>query len=314
MSVKGRLVPAKHGREQMPLKGKGFDRMDDEVTYTASMDGKIEMQNDRIVVLPVHEVSGNAELAEGNIDFRGDIVIHGNVESGVNIRATGSITIDGVAEACMLEAGKDIILRGGMLGGNKASVKTKGAITAKFFEFTNILCEGDLQADVLMDCSVICHGQIRLTGRKGSIIGGKVQAIRGLIATSLGNDAEKRTEIFVGAGIDVYSRLRVMEKKFEILSKERGVSYTNDPRRTSLLRIKIKDSAMLASDEEEVRKLRILAESSRGACVSVIQEIYPGVIINMDELKLALKNMATGVEFYKLPDKIGTRPCSAAVE
>ena len=65
---------------------------------------------------------------------------------------------------------------------------------------------------------------------------------------------------------------------------------------------------------EEVRKLRILAESSRGACVSVIQEIYPGVIINMDELKLALKNMATGVEFYKLPDKIGTRPCSAGVE
>jgi len=103
-------------------------------------------------------------------------------------------------------------------------------------------------------------------------------------------------------------------EKFEILSKERGVSYTNDPRRTSLLRIKIKDSAMLASDEEEVRKLRILAESSKGACVSVLQEIYPGVIINMDELKLALKNMATGVEFYKLPDKIGTRPCSAGVE
>ena len=129
----------------------------------------------------------------------------------------------------------------------------------------------------------------------------------------------------------MYSRLRVMEKKiettreelakieeglekFEILSKERGVSYTNDPRRTSLLRIKIKDSAMLASDDEEVRKLRILAESSKGACVSVIQEIYPGVIINMDELKLALKNMATGVEFYKLPDKIGTRRCSAGVE
>lgn len=93
--------------------------MDDEVTYTASMDGKIEMQNDRIVVLPVHEVSGNAELAEGNIDFRGDIVIHGNVESGVSIRATGSITIDGVAEACMLEAGKDIILRGGMLAATR---------------------------------------------------------------------------------------------------------------------------------------------------------------------------------------------------
>ena len=193
-----------------------------------------------------------------------------------------------------------------MLGGNKASVKTKGAITRKFFEFTNILCEGDLQADVLMDCSVICHGQIRLTGRKGSIIGGKVQAIRGLIATSLGNDAEKRTEIFVGAGIDVYSRLRVMEKKiettreelakieeglekFEILSRSVASATRTIGAGRRRFGLRSKDSAMLASDEEEVRKLRILAESSRGACVSVIQEIYPGVIINMDELKLALK-------------------------
>ena len=148
---------------------------------------------------------------------------------------------------------------------------------------------------------------------------------------SLGNDAEKHTEISVGAGIDVYSRMRIMEKKiettredlakievglekFEILAKERGVSYTNDPRRTSLLRVKIRDSATLAADEEELRKLHILAENSRGACVSVVREIYPGVIINMDELKITLKNMATGVEFYKLPDKIGTRPCSAGVE
>ena len=80
------------------------------------------MQNDRIVILPIHEVQGNAELSSGNIDFRGDVVIHGGVESGVKIRATGSITIDGVVEACTLEAGKDIILRSGMLGGNKASV------------------------------------------------------------------------------------------------------------------------------------------------------------------------------------------------
>lgn len=331
VTVKGRALAAKPGREQMPIKGKGFERMNDNLTYTASIDGKIEMQNDRIVILPVHEVYGNAELAGGNIDFRGDIVIHGNVESGLMIRATGSITVDGVVEACKLEAGKDIILRSGMLGGNKASVKTKGNITAKFFEFTHIECEGDLSADVLMDCEVSCQGKVVLNGSRGSIIGGKVHAIRGVVASTLGNDVEKRTEVFVGAGVEVYSRLRVLEKKiettkqeiakieeglnqFEILQKERGVSYATDPRRTALLRAKIKDTAVLASDEEEAKKLRILSEASRGACVSVIKEVYPGVVINIDEMKFTLKNVGKGIEFFKMPDKIATRPCYHGVE
>lgn len=331
MTVKGKIVTAKRGREQMPIKGKGFERTEDNLTYTAAIDGKIEMQNDRIVILPVHEVNGNAELAGGNIDFRGDIVIHGNVESGLVIRATGTITVDGIVEACTLEAGKDIILRSGMLGGNKASVKTKAGITAKFFEFTNIECEGNLQADVLMDCTVKCKGQVILDGTRGSIIGGKIHAVRGVRVSTLGNDAEKRTEIYVGAGIDVYSRVHMLEKKIEVtqqeldkveeglkrfdtLQKERGVDYTNDPRRTALLRAKIKDAAILASDNEELRKLRILAEGSRGACVAVIKEVYPGVVINIDELKFTLKNVGTRIEFFKMPDKIATRPCYVNVE
>lgn len=331
MTVKGKIITAKHGREQMPIKGKGFERMNDNLTYTASIDGKIEMQNDRIVILPVHEVYGNAELSAGNIDFRGDIVIHGTVESGVVIRATGSITVDGVVEACTLEAGKEIILRSGMLGGNKASVKTKGNITAKFFEFTHIECEGDLQADVLMDCDVQCQGRVILNGSRGSIIGGRIHAIRGVEVSTLGNEAEKRTEIFVGAGIEVYSRLHVLEKKievtqeelnkiedgltqFETLQKERGVDCSADPRRTALLRAKIKDTAILASDTEEAKKLRVLAEGSRGACVSVIKEVYPGVVINIDEMKFTLKNIGRGIEFFKMPDKIATRPCYAGVD
>lgn len=331
VTVKGKVLQAKRAREQMPIKGKGFARLDDNLTYKALMDGKIEMQNGRIVILPIHELHGNAELGSGNIDFRGDVVIHGNVENGVSIKATGSITIDGVVEACVLEAGTDIILRSGMLGGNKASVKAKGNITAKFFEFTKISCEGNLQADVLMDSDVVCQGEVVMNGPRGSIIGGTIHAIRGVTVSTLGNDAEKRTDINVGAGVEVYSRVRVLEKKiettqielekieeglaqFDLLQAERGVSYANDPRRMALLRVKIRDTATCASDKEELRKLRNLAEGSRGACVSVIREVYPGVIINIDEMKFTLKNMATGIEFYKQPDKIATRPCYKGVE
>ena len=330
-NVKGKPIQAKKGRDQMPIKGKGFEVQPDGVTYVATVDGKIEMQNNRIVILPVYEISGNAEISLGNIDFRGDVVIHGGVESGVTIRSTGSVTIDGIVEACTIEAGKDVILRSGMLGGNKASVKTKGSITAKFFEFTNIECDGDIQADVLMDCDVKCQGKVSITGARGSIIGGTLHAIQGVEVTSLGNDAEKKTEIMVGAGADVASRLRVLEKKieatetnlqkiegglkqFDMLEAERGVSYANDPRRMQLLRIKIRDTATLANDKEECKKLRRLVEGSRGACVSVLQEVYPGVIIRIGDLRFDLRNVGKSIEFYRLSDKISTRPCYQGVE
>ena len=88
----------------------------------------------------------------------------------------------------------------------------------------------------------------------------------------------------------------------------------NASRKTELLRAKIQNSAALASNEEELKRLQILVEDSRGACVSVIRQVYPGVIISIDELKFTLKNIGKSIEFFKLPDKIGTRPCYYGVD
>lgn len=331
VTVKGKVLTGKKGRDQMPLKGKGFERSEDGKTYKAVMDGKIEMQNGRIVILPVYELSGDAELSKGSIDFRGDVVIHGGIASGMKIKSTGTITVDGVVESCILEAGRDIILRKGMLGGGKSVVRTKGNITAKFFEFTDIECEGEIQADVLMECNVTCQGKVIMNGPKGSIIGGTVHAIQGVEASNLGNDAEKKTDIQVGASPEVYSRLRVLQKKvettelqiqkteeglkrFDDLGKTRGVSYAEDPRRMALLRQKVRDTANIANDRIEVKKLQSLVESSKGVCVSVLKDAYPGVVIHIDDLMFTLKNIGKGIEFYKLTDKIVTRPCNRGVE
>ena len=325
-TVTGKPIPAKRGREQLPLKGKGFERRDDN-TYVALMSGKIETQNDRVVILPVHELSGNADLSSGNIDFHGDVVIHGSVESGVIVKASGTITVDGIVEACTLEAGKDIILRSGMLGGNKASVKTKGSITAKFFEFTRIECAGDIRADVLMDCQVQCFGKIIMNGKRGSIIGGLTHGVCGIEVTTLGNDAEKKTVIMAGASPEEYAKLKQLEKtiqelsqglvqideglrKFEELEKARGVSYKDDPRRVTLLRVKIRDTATLANSKEEAKRIRNLIESASGACVTVLRETYPGVVIQIEDTKLLVQNNVKSAEFYKLQDKIKTRECS----
>ena len=324
INVRGATVLAKRGKDMSMLKGKGFTRSADGLLYTAEIDGKIEMQGDRIMVLAIHEISGDADISTGNIDFRGDVVIHGNVETGIMIKATGSITIDGTVEACTLQAGKDIILRRGMLGGNRASVKTKGNVFAKFFENTSIEADGDIQADVLMNCDVKCGGRIILTGRRASIIGGEVHAIAGMEVFSLGNEAETKTNIFVGVDPDMHTRIAMLERKiidlkeelakvekgiaqFKTLEREKQVSYAQDPRRMALLRIRIKDNAALAENEAEMRKLQDLIERSMGASVKILDKVHPGVRINIGIEKINVMNQASNIEFYLLDKKIRTR-------
>ena len=178
-------------------------------------------------------------------------------------------------EACNLEAGKDIILRSGMVGGNKAHVRTKGNLYAKFIEYTVIQVEGDMEADVLLNCTVACRGSILIQGRTAKIIGGDVSAVKGIRATTIGNEAEMRTAVSVGVGTDCIARLNLLKKKLEItkmeidkieqglakfeeMEKERGVSYREDPRRVALLRTRIQNMATLAGDEGEVKRLEHL--------------------------------------------------------
>lgn len=326
-NVRGVAVLAKRGKDQAMLKGKGFVRSEDGLTYTAEIDGKIEMQGDRVMVLAIHEIGGDADISTGNIDFRGDVVIHGNVENGIVINATGSITIDGTVEACTLKAGKDIILRRGMLGGHKASVKTKGNIFAKFFENTTIEADGNIQADVLMNCEVDCKGKVILTGRRASIIGGEVHALEGIEVMNLGNEAETKTYIYVGADPDMHTRLAMLEKKiaevkeelakvekgieqFKLLEREKQVSYASDPRRMALLRIRIRDNATLAESETEFRKLEEMLGRSVGASARVLDKVHPGVRINIGIERMKIQNEAANVEFYLLENKIRTRPAS----
>ena len=327
MGVRGNVVLAKRGKEMPMLKGKGFDRSEDNLVYTANTEGKIEMQNDRIIISAIHEISGNADITRGNIDFRGDVVVHGNVESGITIHASGSITIDGTVEACTLEAGKDIILRGGMLGGNKASVKTKGNIFAKFFENTHIEAEGSIQADVLMNCTVDCHSKVILSGRRASIIGGEVHAVQGVEAYSIGNEAETKTYIYTGAETSLHTRAAQLEKRiadikaeikkiekgleqFKALEKEKAASFANDPRRMALLRIRIRDVASLAEAENEFEKLNELLIRAKGATVKILDKVHPGVRIVIDDERIKVPNEAANIEFYCLEGAIRTRPAS----
>ena len=323
-TVKGKIIPPKRAKDLLPLRGKGFERLEDGDTYVSMLDGKIEIVSDRIIISEIYELFGDADLSVGNIDFPGDVIIHGKVCNGVTINAGGNLNVDGTVEAATITAGKDIVFRSGMLGSFKSSVYAKGNIFAKFFENTTIEAGGMIQADVLMNSKVISCDMLLLNGKKSAIIGGEINAIQYVDSGKIGNESEVPTDIHVGVAIDVYKRKAMLEKKvkktedniaridvgikqFEEIMKHDSRIKPDDPRKAQLIRAKIQDNVTMQRDKAELERISSLIEKGKGAYVRVNGYIYPRVKITIDDITYIETARQLSVGYYKDEGEIVTR-------
>lgn len=313
---------AKHGAELPPLKGTGFQRMDDGITYCATMGGKITELNNRVNIFPVHELFGDVDLSTGNIEFNGDVIVHGNVLEGMSIKATGTVTIDKIVESAYIDGRKGVILRGGVLGKNGAKVRSKGNITAQFIEYADVKTEGDIEADSFLDSRVYSGGRIKLSGKKGCIVGGTTHAVRGIEAREIGNAAGANTEVSVGVHQKVYEQISTLDREtkddekqlqrieegllqFETIMRQKGLSFRDDPRRMALVKEKVRLSAQIAGRKEELNGLQQIISASNDACIQVVRGVYPGVRVRVDEQLIQVKEPQKAVEFKKYMGRIG---------
>ena len=320
-TVNGKPKLAQRGRPAPPLVGQGFEKSADGKEYISKLTGKIDMKNDRIMIQSVYEVSGNVDLATGNIDFRGDVIIHGNVTTGAKIKATGNITIDGTAEGCTIEAGKDIILRGGMIGGEKASIKAKGNITAKFIEYSTVEAEGAIEASSAMNSTIVSYDRIFFRGKNATVVGGAVYGCAGIETDGLGNASELHTEVCVGVHKRLLQRVLTLQKEidditsmiekinigiqqFDEMGKAHNIDMRNDERRVALLRARIAKQAELAKRKEEMNHLQLIIDKSKGATVKVIHTVYPGVEVAINDAKIRIPSANKGVEFILRNGKV----------
>ena len=321
VTVKGKLLVAKRGRPISPLTGKGFDRSADNKTYTSNMNGKIEMKNNRIQISDVHEIHGDVGLDTGNIDFRGDVIVHGNVPTGAVIRATGSITIDGTVEGALIDANKDVIIRGGMLGSGRGAVITKGSLFAKFLEYTRVKATGSVTTDSMINCTVTCYDKVFLRGKHASIVGGVINAATGIEAYNFGNEYGVKTEIYVGVNVQVKKQITFHEncileaqdmldkigigiKQLDDAIKAGAVLLPNDSRKASLLRTKIVKQAEVASHTQQLEEMNEVVKNAQGASIIVIQDVFSGVIVGVNDAMHQVNEKQTSVSFFERDGKV----------
>ncbi|NMB98236.1 MAG: DUF342 domain-containing protein, partial [Clostridiaceae bacterium] len=211
MNVLGSKVPPREGKlAKLPV-GKNVVITEDGNFLVAGLDGHVSYVNGRISVYPTYEVPGDIDNSTGNIEFLGNIVIRGNVLAGFSVKAGGNIEVWGVVEGAVLEAEGDIVIRRGILGNNKAVIKSKGHIAARFIERSYVEAANDIMAEAIMHSTVKCGGSLILEGKNGLLVGGISVVGKELVAKVIGSQMASTTIIEVG----VDYQLKEQQKKIK---------------------------------------------------------------------------------------------------
>ena len=316
--VKGRVLQTKKVKEAPPLRGQVVNSMDNPDVYLAQKDGKIEYKNGKIDIQSMHEINGDVTLITGKVEFYGDIVINGNVEAGVVIRAGRNIEIKGTVEAVNLFAGGDVILTKGIQGAQRAKISARGNIFADFIEHTVVVAGGNVQANTILNSRISSDGQVILTGNKGAIIGGYTHAMMGISATEIGNPAEVRTIVHVGSEKEVYTRLQTVkatetEQSTELQELSENLSDLLYKKKAANGKIPDIMESRIKNLEGRVKSLKKEIEENRvelEKCEAIIAKgkrseivingnIYRGTVVCLAQIQMPIERSTCYMKYYQ---------------
>jgi uncharacterized protein (DUF342 family) len=222
LTLLGEKIEARSGKEVMfaaNLPGTAY-APDNPNLLQAAITGQPVVIRGGMMVEPLFKVE-SVGTASGNINFDGSVVIRGDVNAGMTVRATGDIEIGGVVEMATLEAGGSITVKGGVMGGigrksgEEHTIRCGGCFTAAYAQQARIDAGDSIFIDdMAMQCELSAINHIRVGNKKrGHIIGGQVQATLSITAKVLGSPNRVRTRCEIGVNPLMHKQLLEMSKK-----------------------------------------------------------------------------------------------------
>lgn len=315
--VTGAFEKANAYKELRPLTGKGISNEEDHNKYYAAKSGKVEYDGgNKLSVVEVYEVQGGCDFANNAlVDFNGDVIIHGNIEAGVTVRAGKSLTVEGVVESANLTAGGDVCLKRGMQGAGKGSIVAGGDIFTEFLEYANVKAGGNVQSNVILNSNVNAGEQITLTGKKGLIAGGNVHAMLGVSCQNVGNPSEIKTGIHVGVMPEIMEKRIAVNEEYSKANQELDAVAAG---MAKILRVRqqtgeLSEQLQAHLNEMKVRKDEIYAKctelkkradelenavlKSREAKIRISGNIYKGTVISIDDRQIMVNRDTSFTEY-----------------
>ncbi len=295
-TVRDREITVKKGSAASVPKGRNTEISEDGEALIASIAGHVEFIGRSFQVKPVMEIPGNVDFSVGNINFLGDVCVRGDVCSGFTVRATGSITIDGVVEASTIEAGRDLVMARGVQGDNQAVIRAQRSIFAKFLENCSVYAKQDLETECIINCDVCCDGTVTVCSGHSKIIGGEIHAAHEVIAGIIGSRGGQRTKIVLGGQPceDFDYNLLNKEAKELAESEERVKRQPESPAKSgqmARLRVqRMQNRSKLEAISKE-RELRTAVPPDTSLCRMKCDTVYPGTKLTIEDVVYRFENV-----------------------
>lgn len=262
-TVTGRLTFTEDGKDiPLPL-GTNTRAADDGETILAAIDGQVILAGGLINVEPVLTIQGDVNLKTGNIDFKGTVVVKGNVEDGFTVKAAGNIEVNGNVGKANLESEGDVVIHQGVNGKGGGFIKAGKSLWAKFIENANIET-GNLvvASDGIINSQVSANSRILVQGKRASIMGGKLRASEEINAKVLGSANTGMTTIFeVGYDPKKKAELDKLQETKQELEKQIETTVTDIK---TLQNIKKQRNGLPKEKEDQLAEL-ITAQSAMEA-------------------------------------------------
>lgn len=299
LNIFSEIIHPVAGKElRQPYRGKGFEYDEKTEEYRSLITGHILFRNNVISIEPLYVVSKDLDIDTGNIDFKGDVEVHGDVRSGLSIRADGSIYIHGHVGACNITSKQNITISKGIQGHDRCIISATGDVTCKFVERCSINAGGNIYADSVLNSNITAKGQVLITSRTGVALGGLIYGMQGVIVKVAGNENETPTVIQSGPSkndIERLSHLRneikkhnddieLLDDKLKELDKLDNSLRTPkiDELQSKIIKARVVRKAERKKITDEITPLSYLVNtSSANAFVQVTGTSYAGVTVRI---------------------------------
>jgi uncharacterized protein (DUF342 family) len=316
-TVTGKLLPADDGKDLDIPVGKNVRLSDDGMTALAEVNGQVVITAGKIVVEPVHVITGDVNLRTGNILFLGTVLVKGNVDDGFTVKAAGNIEVMGSVGKSTLDAEGDIIVHQGIAGKTAGLIRCGKSVWAKFIENARVeagdlvvVSDGIISSTVLADRRIICKG------RRASIVGGQLKAVEEINAKSLGSVAGSETILEVGYDPKRKEKLSKLEERKQELRNELSDVKLNMSTIESFVKAGRKIPSEKKKYYQELKEKRIdleaeikeleaeageiseyLSELKVSGRISASGTVFPGVKISIKDAFLEVRNEFKAVTF-----------------
>ena len=309
-NVFGHPLPAIPGKPAKYGVGNGTALTEDESQIKSTLSGNLSWAKDRFVVNETLVISENVDVATGNIDFIGNVVIKGFVAEGFSVKTKMSVTVNGTVTGAEIIAGGDVIIALGIINSN---ITAQGTVKLGFCQNSKVECQGDFFCQSVIGGEVFCAGEINVVGGKGVILGGKHTALSGFSANVIGTENYTKTQITLGNSavlteekLDLEHKIRDLEERTkkllqvaEVLQEHKKNLGQLPPDREAMLTTAIRSRFTFQREIKQLYKRIEEIDKELGMAgdqfVVVHKHIWPGVTVRVGTELLIVDRHLTSV-------------------